>query len=71
MSLCHGRCSGVANYLQRAADPFELNHGLNFKCLVDLARMTEVGVHCFAIDGRHEGVNDAGQPAAHAGRACN
>jgi hypothetical protein len=61
----------VANYLQRAADPFELNHGLNFKCLVDLARMTEAGVHCFAIDGRHEGVNDAGQPAAHAGRACN
>ena len=30
--------------------------------------MTEVGVHGFAIDGRHEGVNDAGQPAAHADR---
>jgi len=58
----------VANYLQRAADPFELTHGLNFKCLVDPARVTEVGVHGFAIDGRHEGVNDAGQPAAHADR---
>jgi hypothetical protein len=58
----------VANYLQRAADPFKLTHGLNFKCLVDPARVTEVGVHGFAIDGRHEGVNDAGQPAAHADR---
>lgn len=58
----------VANYLQRAADPFGLSHGLNFKCLVDPARVTEVGVHGFAIDGRHEGVNDAGQPAAHADR---
>ena len=58
----------VANYLQRAADPFALRHGLNFKCLVDPARVTEVGVHGFAIDGRHQGVNDAGQPAAHADR---
>jgi hypothetical protein len=58
----------VANYLQRAADPFALSHGLNFKCLVDPARVTEVGVHGFAIDGRHEGVNDAGQSAAHADR---
>ncbi|MFZ9199252.1 MAG: glycosyltransferase family 92 protein [Paracoccaceae bacterium] len=58
----------LANYLQRAADPFGLSHGLNFKCLVDPARVTEVGVHGFAIDGRHEGVNDAGQPAAHADR---
>lgn len=58
----------VANYVQRAADPFGLTHGLNFKCLVDPARVTEVGVDGFAIDGRHEGVNDAGQPAAHADR---
>ena len=58
----------VANYVQRAADPFALRHGLNFKCLVDPARVTEVGVHGFAIDGRHEGVNDAGQAAAHADR---
>ncbi len=58
----------VTNYLQRAADPFKLSHGLNFKCLVDPARVTEVGVHSFAIDGRQEGVNDAGQPAAHADR---
>ncbi|MFM7655309.1 MAG: glycosyltransferase family 92 protein [Paracoccaceae bacterium] len=59
----------VSNYLQRAADPFGLSHGLNFKCLVDPARVTEVGVHGFAIDGRHEGVNDAGEPAPHASRS--
>lgn len=58
----------VANYLHRAADPFELNHGLNFKCLVDLARMTEVGVHCFAIDGRHEG-GERRRPARNTCRA--
>lgn len=59
----------VANYLQRAADPFGLGHGLNFKCLVDPARVTEVGVHGFGIEGRHEGVNDAGEPARHDARS--
>jgi hypothetical protein len=55
----------VQNYLHRAADPFGLSHGLNFKCLVDPSRVTEVGVHGFGIDGTAQGVNDAGQPAAH------
>jgi len=59
----------VANYLHRARDSFALSHGLNFKCLVDPSRVTEVGVHGFGIDGRAEGVNDAGQHAAHKDRA--
>ena len=58
----------VENYLHRAADPFGLTHGLNFKCLVDPARVSEVGVHGFGIDGRFEGVNDAGRSAPHADR---
>lgn len=58
----------VANYLHRARDSFALTHGLNFKCLVDPSRVTEVGVHGFGIDGRDEGVNDAGQPAHHKDR---
>lgn len=58
----------VANYLQRARDSFALTHGLNFKCLVDPSRVTEVGVHGFGIEGRDEGVNDAGQYAAHKDR---
>ncbi|NEY89623.1 glycosyltransferase family 92 protein [Tabrizicola oligotrophica] len=58
----------VASYTARARDSFELSHGLNFKCLVDPSRVTEVGVHGFAIDGREEGVNDAGQVAAHKDR---
>ena len=58
----------VANYLHRARDSFALTHGLNFKCLVDPSRVTEVGVHGFGIDGRDEGVNDAGQSAHHKDR---
>lgn len=58
----------VANYLHRARDSFALTHGLNFKCLVDPSRATEVGVHGFGIDGRDEGVNDAGQQAHHKDR---
>lgn len=58
----------VANYLHRARDSFALTHGLNFKCLVDPSRVTEVGVHGFGIDGREEGVNDVGQHAAHKDR---
>lgn len=57
----------VKNYLNRA-DPQELTHGRNFKCLVDPTRVTEVGVHGFDIEGRAEGVNDAGQRAAHKDR---
>lgn len=57
----------VQNYLHRA-DPLKLTHGRNFKCLVDPARVTEVGVHGFGIDGGFEGVNDAGQKAAHKDR---
>jgi len=56
------------NYLSRAADPFGLSHGLNFKCIVDPARLTEIGVHAFGVDGKAEGVNDAGQTAAHKDR---
>ncbi|WP_323034661.1 glycosyltransferase family 92 protein [Pararhodobacter sp.] len=71
-----GRCGNtqptdgavLRNYLQRAADPFALRHGLNFKCLVDPARLTEIGVHGFGVDGKNEGVNDAGRPAAHKDR---
>lgn len=59
----------VQNYLQRAAHPHALSHGLNFKCLVDPARVTGVGVHGFGIDGREEGVNDAGRTFAHKDRA--
>ena len=55
----------LANYLRRAANPFGLSHGLNFKCLVDPARVTLVGVHAFDIDGRAQGVNDRGMEAAH------
>ena len=58
----------VKNYLHRA-DPSKLTHGRNFKCLVDPARVTEVGVHGFGIDGGFEGVNDAGQKALHKDRA--
>lgn len=57
----------VQNYLHRA-DPLKLTHGRNFKCLVDPARVTEVGVHGFGIDGGFEGVNDAGQKALHRDR---
>ncbi len=57
----------VQNYLQRA-NPLTLTHGRNFKCLVDPARVTEVGVHGFGIEGRLEGVNDAGLWAAHKDR---
>ena len=57
----------VKNYLHRA-DPSKLTHGRNFKCLVDPARVTEVGVHGFGIDGGFEGVNDVGQNAAHKDR---
>ena len=71
-----GRCGHDAppaggvlrNYLYRAADPYGLKHGLNFKCLVDPSRLTEVGVHGFGVDGRQEGVNDAGLLAAHKDR---
>lgn len=57
----------LKNYLRRA-DPQKLTQGRNFKCLVDPARVTEVGVHGFGIDGGAEGVNDAGQKAAHKDR---
>ena len=58
----------IANYTVRARDSFALNHGLNFKCLVDPARVTAVGVHDFGIDGRYEGINDAGLAAPHKAR---
>lgn len=59
----------VANYTARARDSFALKHGLNFKCLVDPARVTEVGVHEFGIDGTAQGINDAGRPALHKDRS--
>lgn len=58
----------LTNYMQRASHPFGLSHGLNFKCLVDPARVTTVGVHAFDIDNRAEGVNDQGLKAAHDAR---
>lgn len=56
------------SYLTRAKDPFALSHGLNFKCLVDPSKLTEIGVHGFGVDGKNEGVNDAGHAAAHKDR---
>lgn len=61
---CRPRGGVVKNYLRRA-DSLKLTYGRNFKCLVDPARVTEVGVHGFGIDGGFDGVNDAGQKASH------
>ncbi len=58
----------LRNYTRRAADPYGFARALKFKCLVDPARLTEIGVHGFGIDGRGEGVNDAGQFALHKDR---
>jgi hypothetical protein len=58
----------LENYLRRTADPYASPSALNFKCLVDPARVTAVRVHGFSIDGRDEGVNDAGVRAIHPGR---
>ena len=58
----------VANYLMRMRDVQSARHALNWKCIVDPCRVTGVRVHGMEIDGRAEGVNDRGQPAAHKAR---
>ncbi len=58
----------LQNYLHRS-DPTAAQHGLNWKCIVDPARVTGVRVHGFDIDGVGAGVNDIGQPARHKDRS--
>ena len=58
----------VANYTRRMRTTEGARHALNWKCIVDPSRVTGVRVHGMEIDGKGEGVNDAGVPAAHSAR---
>ncbi len=58
----------LSNYLLRS-DPTKATHSLNWKCIVDPARVTGVRVHSFDIDGAGIGVNDMGTLATHKDRA--
>lgn len=59
----------LANYLMRAADPMSDLRGVRaFKCVVDPTRVTEAGVHAFAVDGAWITANDRGETASLAGR---
>ena len=57
----------LANYLMRA-DPQRARHALNWKCIVDPARVTDVRVHGFSVDGADISVNDQGRLALHRDR---
>ena len=57
----------LRNYLRRA-DPRRADRALNWKVLVDPARVTAVRVHGFDVDGQGVSVNDAGLPADHDAR---
>ena len=58
----------VANYTRRMRTTEGARHALNWKCIVDPSRVTGVRVHGMEIDGKGEGVNDAGVRAAHSAR---
>lgn len=55
----------LPNYTARMRDPLASEHALNWKCIVDPARVTGVRVHGFDIEGAAIGVNDAGLLAKH------
>lgn len=59
----------LENYLQRMANPSRARYALNWKCIVDPARVTAVRVHGMEVDGKAEGVNDCGVFAPHSRRA--
>ena len=58
----------VANYTRKMRTTEGARHALNWKCIVDPSRVTGVRVHGMEIDGKAEGVNDAGVAAAHSAR---
>ncbi len=59
----------ISNYLMRMRNPQDARYALNWKCIVDPARVTGVRVHGMDVDGKAEGVNDVGQHATHKARA--
>ncbi|WP_282058248.1 glycosyltransferase family 92 protein [Lentibacter algarum] len=58
----------VGNYTRRMRTTEGARYALNWKCIVDPSRVTGVRVHGMEIDGKGEGVNDAGVRAAHSAR---